>query len=324
MRSAYLFAGDDAAKLSATLNRLRSRAEREGGPGALEDFSAAAGGAAPDADALVGAIPAMSLTASRRYLLADGVERWKAADVERVAAGLADATDDVTVVLVARGKAPKGLAEAVEKTGGEVRSFGAPSKRDLPGWVVAGARERRFALAPQAARALITRIGPSTERLAVELDRLALWAGDAGVVGLEDVEAMTTDNSERRGWALADAIVSRDRDRSVAVAEELIEQGEAVTPLVYGMASRLRSAYTAAAAIEAGEPAGRVEASLPMAPYPAKMLVRSVQGVDSAELSAAIGAVADLEWWTRGGSDYDDEVALTLAVMRASGETASG
>ena len=59
-----------------------------------------------------------------------------------------------------------------------------------------------------------------------------------------------------------------------------------------------------------------------MAPYPAKMLVRSVQGVDSAELSAAIGAVADLEWWTRGGSDYDDEVALTLAVMRAAGETA--
>lgn len=323
MRTAYLFAGDDAAKLSATLNRLRSRAEREGGPGALEDFSTG-GGSAPDADALVGAIPAMSLTAERRYLLADGVERWKAAEVESVAAGLAEATPDVTVVLVARGKAPKGLAEAVEKAGGEVRNFGAPSKRDLPSWLVAGARERRFRLAPQAARALITRIGTGTERLAVELDRLALWAGDAGEVSLEDVEAMTIDNSERMGWALADAIVSRDPDRSVATAEELIEQGEAVTPLVYGMASRLRSAYAAAAAIDAGTPASQIEKELPLAPYPAKMLVRSVQGVDSAELSAAIGAVADLEWWTRGGSDYDDEVALTLAVRRAAGETASG
>ena len=56
-----------------------------------------------------------------------------------------------------------------------------------------------------------------------------------------------------------------------------------------------------------------------MAPYPAKMLVRSVRGVDPAELSEAIGAVADLEWWTRGGSDYRDEVALTLAVRRAAG-----
>jgi len=322
MRPAYLFAGDDVAKLSATLGRLRGRAEREGGPGALEDFSGEPG-AVPDADALVGAIPAMSLTAERRYLLADGVERWKKADIEAVSAALRDVAADVTVVLVARGKPPKGLAEAVEGAGGEVRAFAAPSKRDLPGWLVAGARERRFVLAPQAARALITRIGASTERLAVELDRLATWAGDGGEVGLEDVEAMTVDTSERAGWALADAIVSRDRDRAVATAEDMIAQGEAVTPLVYGMASRLRSAYAAAAAIEAGSPAAQVERELPMSPYAAKMLVRSLQGVDAGELSAAIGAVADLEWWTRGGSDYGDEVALTLAVRRAAGETAS-
>jgi hypothetical protein len=69
--------------------------------------------------------------------------------------------------------------------------------------------------------------------------------------------------------------------------------------------------------MEAGIPAGKVEAELPMAPYPSKMLVRSVQGVDSAELSGAIGAIADLEWWTRGGSNYSDEVALTLSVRRA-------
>ena len=30
-------------------------------------------------------------------------------------------------------------------------------------------------------------------------------------------------------------------------------------------------------------------------------------------------AVEDLEWWTRGGSDYPDGVALTLAVRRAAG-----
>jgi hypothetical protein len=56
-----------------------------------------------------------------------------------------------------------------------------------------------------------------------------------------------------------------------------------------------------------------------MAPYPAKMLVRSVRGVDPDELSEAICAIADLEWWTRGGSDYPEPVALTLAVRRASG-----
>lgn len=318
MKLAYLLAGDDESKLSAALSRLRARAEREGGAGALEDFSGAPGGA-PDADALIGAMPAISLMASRRYLLADGVERWKAPQIKDIAAALGSAGPDLTVVLVARGKAPRGLAEAVEKAGGEVLSYEAPRRRDLPSWLVNSARERNFQLTPQGARALVSRIGDGTARLATELDRLATWAGDGGIVDVEDVEALTSDTSERAGWTLGDAIVARDVEAAVANADALLDQGEAVTPLVYGMASRLRSAHQAAVMLAAGTPAQKVEAALPMAPYPSKMLVRSVGGVDPAALSEAIGAIADLEWWTRGGSDYDESVAMTLAVRRAAG-----
>jgi DNA polymerase-3 subunit delta len=318
LKPVYLFSGSDESKLSAALARLRARAEREGGPGALEDFSGGPG-QAPDADGLVGAIPAISLTAERRYLLADGVDRWKAPQVKALGEALAGPLDDVTVVLVARGAAPKGLAEAVKAAGGDAIAFEAPRRRDLPGWLAAGARERGFALAPQAARLLVARVGEGTARLATELDRLATWAGPGGEVGPEDVEELTADDSERAGWTLGDAIVARDVTAAVASADELLAQGDAVTPLVYGMASRLRNAHRAAAALEAGVPAAKVEAELPMAPYPSKMLVRSVRGTDPAELAEAIGAVADLEWWTRGGSNYSDAVALTLAVRRAAG-----
>lgn len=318
MKPSYLLSGEDAAKLSAAVARLRSRAEREGGAGGLETFDSLGGGG-PDAEALAGSIPALSLTAEHRYLLADGVERWKAPQVKAIAEGLAAAPPDLTVVLIAHGAAPKGLAEAVAKTGGEAISYDPPRRRELPSWIVAAARERGFTLAPQAARILIARLGESTVRLGSELDRLALWAGDGGSVGVEDVEAMTSDTSERAGWALGDAIVARDPEAAVATADELLSQGEAVTPMVYGMASRLRNAHSAASALEAGQAPGQVQAALPMAPYPAKMLVQSVRGVDPDELAGAIGAIADLEWWTRGGSDYSDEVAMTLAVRRAAG-----
>ena len=56
-----------------------------------------------------------------------------------------------------------------------------------------------------------------------------------------------------------------------------------------------------------------------MHPYAAKMLVRKVKGGSVDQIRAATCAVADLEWWTRGGSDYPDEVALTLAMRRAAG-----
>jgi hypothetical protein len=56
-----------------------------------------------------------------------------------------------------------------------------------------------------------------------------------------------------------------------------------------------------------------------MHPYAAKMLVRRVRGRTPSELRAAACAIADLEWWTRGGSDYPERVALTLATRRAAG-----
>ena len=48
MKPAYLLAGDDEAKIVRTRGRLRDRAEREGGPGALEVFEAGDGRRSPD------------------------------------------------------------------------------------------------------------------------------------------------------------------------------------------------------------------------------------------------------------------------------------
>src|SRR6476659_10771818 len=83
MRPLYLIAGTDGAKIDATRGRLRARAERDGGAGSLRIFEPGEGRGAPDHEALLAAIPAMSLTESRRYLLADGVERWRDRQLER-------------------------------------------------------------------------------------------------------------------------------------------------------------------------------------------------------------------------------------------------
>ena len=64
LRSLYLIAGTDGAKIDATRARLRARAESEGGAGALEVFEAGEGRGAPDHEALLGGLPAMSLTGS--------------------------------------------------------------------------------------------------------------------------------------------------------------------------------------------------------------------------------------------------------------------
>jgi len=319
MRSLYLIAGTDGAKIDATRARLRARAERDGGAGSLRVFEPGEGKGAPDHEALLAAIPAMSLTESRRYLLADGVERWRDRQLDSVSAALGELPPDLSVVLIARAKPPAKLAAAVRAAKGEIREFEAPKPREMPRVLVGEAKRLGFRLDPVAARMLVDRMGANPQRLHNELQRLLLWAGEGGEVAAVDLDAMVADTSEAAVWALSDALIEGDAGAALRIGERLIGQGENVTGLIYGLASRLRKACTAAAMLAEGIPPKHVESSLGMHPYAAKQLVRRLQDVEVRELEEATIALADLEVWCRGGADYGDELAFTLAISSVAG-----
>jgi DNA polymerase III delta subunit len=319
MKPAYLVAGSDEAKIAASRRRLRTRAEAEGGPAALQSFDPSEGRGAPAAEELIVAIPALSLTTARRYLLADHVERWTESDRKAVIGALSSLPEDLTVVLFVHGKPAATLAKAVRDAGGEVLTYEAPRQRDLPRRLGAEAKERGFRLEPAAARLLVERMGADPLRLSNELDRLALWAGGGGEVGAADLEAMVSDTSEAAVWALSDALLEGDAETALAISERLLAQGENVTGLVYALASRLRKATMALERLEAGAPPKQVESELGMHPYAAKQLLSRLRDCSPEQLRDATAALADLEVWCRGGAEYGDELALTLAVRRAAG-----
>jgi DNA polymerase III delta subunit len=136
---------------------------------------------------------------------------------------------------------------------------------------------------------------------------------------MEDLEAMVSDTAEEAIWTLADAVVGGDEAETMRVAERLVAQGEALPRIVYSLAPRLRQALQAAVELEAGKPAAEVAKGLSMHPYAAKMLVSKVKGRTPEDLDASIRALADLELWSRGGSDYAEGVAFTLSLRRAVG-----
>ncbi|HXF31386.1 MAG TPA: DNA polymerase III subunit delta [Solirubrobacterales bacterium] len=315
MRPLYLISGTDGAKIEATRSRLRSRAEREGGDGALEVFEPGEGRGAPDHEALLAAIPAMSLMGTRRYLLADGVEKWRDKQQASVAEAIGgELPPDLTLVLIARAKAPAKLLKAVKAAKGEIHAFEAPKARDMARVLVGDAQRLGFKLEPAAARLLVERMGAEPLRLRNELERLALWAGEDGQVSAADLEEMIADTSEAAVWTLSDAVVEGDARTALQVGEQLIEQGENVTGLIYGLASRLRSACAAAAMLEEGMPPREVESSLKMHPYAAKQLVARLRNADLNDLRLATETLAQLERWCRGDADYGDELAFTLAL----------
>jgi DNA polymerase-3 subunit delta len=76
-KPAYLIHGDAHGRISERRGRLRALAEQQSGVEAVEVFE----GEAATPEAVAGALNAMTFAVGRRFVIVEGVERWKDAEV---------------------------------------------------------------------------------------------------------------------------------------------------------------------------------------------------------------------------------------------------
>jgi DNA polymerase III subunit delta len=316
LKPAYLVHGDDDARIDAWRGRLRARAESERGPGGLQSFDARAS----EPDRVAAAMAELTFEPGARYLLVDDAGAWKAAQLAPLEEALApEPPPDTVLVLIVRGKPLKALVTLVERAGGEVRAQAAPKAWELPKWVVERARELGLQVDTETARALIGVVGASQQRLARELEKLALAIHPATRLTVDDVEELAAGDAAPRVYDLADALAAGDLRATLALGEELLGSGERPGGLVYPIARSLRQFHSAARLLDAGISEKEAAGKLGMPPWLAKKTLAKARDADRETLERALCAVADLELELRGESDLDDASAFSLALARAAG-----
>src|SRR5215212_7612684 len=140
-KAVYLIHGDDHGRIGERRARLRALAQAEGGANGSE----VSAGDAATPEAVAGALSAMTFATGRRFVIVDGVERWKDKEVQaHLTALLADMPPETTVAFFAReegrAKAPPALHAAVKAAGGDINAEGAVKPWELPKWVREQAR----------------------------------------------------------------------------------------------------------------------------------------------------------------------------------------
>jgi DNA polymerase-3 subunit delta len=319
-KAAYLIHGDDHGRIAERRARLRAMAEAESGSAGVELFE-------PDAstpEAIAAALSAMTFALGRRFVIADGVERWKDAEVADVATAMAAMDPEtLTVAFFAREegryKTPPALIKAVEAVGGIVAAEDVPKARALPKWVAGQAKELGIAIDEQAARLLVAQVGDRRLRLERELEKLALEHGEGARIGVEEVQASCASSAERKAWTLADALVAGDEKAATRLLLELREQGERLPSLLYQMVRRVRDALAIAEALAAGQPPAQIRRGLRMPSFAADRLIADVSARDAAVYRRALELLADLEVESRGGSGgaLSEDTAAVRAVIAA-------
>jgi DNA polymerase-3 subunit delta len=328
LKPAYLIHGDDDAKLDSWRHRLRARARDEGPSTSLEMLA----GDALTIDAFVEAIGALTLSVGRRYVLADGVERWKDKEVKQAAEAMKALPPDTVVLLIATGKvtrrrgeasrgpAPEALGKAVKSIGGEVQLCEAPTPSKYPAWTVRQGAELGLVISDDAAQALVERVGTDEHRtvrqrrLMRELEKLAIYAPDEGRVDRETVEAATMSDVEARAYELADAVIDGDRERALLLGEDLRDRGAEIMHIVFAMLRQLRQARRAAAMLDAGASKQEIASALRVPPFIANQIAARAGRADAAALERTLEALAELDYTVRGGANRDAGTALTLAL----------
>jgi DNA polymerase III subunit delta len=319
-KAAYLIHGDDHGRISERRTRLRAMAEAESGTAGVEVFE----NDACTPEAVTNALSAMTFAIGRRFVIADGVERWKDADAEQVAAALAGVDpESLTVAFFAREegrfKVPESLVKAVKAADGAIAEESQVKPRELPRWLSARAKELELELDNQAARALIAQVGDRQQRLLRELEKLALEHGPGTSIGVEEVQESCASSAERKVWTFADAVVAGDRKTAMRLLMELRGQGERLPGLLYNMVRRLRDALAIAEALAAGQPPAQIKKGLRMPGFAADRLIADAQRRDVDAYRRALVLMADLEAESRGhgGGGLEESTAAVRTVIAA-------
>lgn len=314
-KPAYLIHGDDHGRIGERRSRLRAIAEAESGSGGVELLEGEAG----SPDAVARALSAMTFAVGRRFVIVDGAERYRDADIEsELTPALKGIAPDMTVAFFAREegrfKASAKLVAAVKAAGGDIVVEQLLKARDLPRWATGEAKRLGIGLDTAAANALISAVGDRQQRLLREMEKLALEHGTGATVSVEDVEAVAAPSAERQVWGFVDALVAGDRTGATRAFLELRSQGETMPRLVPLMAKRLRDVLSIAARLDAGETPQGIKATLRMSPYAADMRLKEARGADVEGLRAALEVLSDLELASRGMSELDDDTEAVRAI----------
>ena len=233
-KSAYLIHGDDHGRIAERRAKLRELAQSQSGANGFELFE----GDAATPDTVAAALNAMTFAIGRRFIIVDGVERWKDKDMDAVEAAMAQIDPDTTISFFARedgrSKAPKRLHDIIKRAGGEISAQENIKPWELPKWVAQQARACGLGLTPEAARALVDQVGERQERLLRELEKLAIEftefppAHPQATTDLdaEQIQELTAASAERKAWTLADALLSGDPARATSAYLQIRAQGE--------------------------------------------------------------------------------------------------
>ena len=302
----YLLLGDDEERKSRGVEKLRAGRT-------VEAYEASA----TSPETLVSACSSFSLFGEGPFVVLKDLDAWNAAQKAVIVDYLKDPSPGADLILLGKKLGARERLLSAVKNAGEVHTFDQPTGKALVRWLVGHAKKMDLDLPDDVAEDLTIRCSGDKMRLLQETEKLALYVGD-GTATHDDVAALCPPDVQSNIFAFVDSLAGGERDRALALLEDLIATGEPPLRLTFMIRRQFQLVARARALLERGTPQKELASRLKVPPFVARKLEEQGRKLDEEDLERALAQIQDLESGLKGGADLSDQLQVEMTVLRLS------
>src|ERR671921_862305 len=299
----YLLLGDDEERKSRGVEKLR--AERT-----VEAYEASE----ISPETLVSACNSFSLFGEGPFVVLKNLDAWNAAQKAVIVDYLEDPSPGSDLILLGKKLGARERLLSAVKNSGEVHTFDQPTGKALISWLVGHAKRLDLDLPEDVAEDLANRCSEDKMRLLQETEKLSLYVGD-GTATHEDVAALCPPDVQSNIFAFVDSLAAGERDRALALLEDLIGTGEPPLRLTFMIRRQFQLVARASALLGRGIPRKEIASQLKVPPFVARKLEEQAHKLEEEDLEHALARIQNLESGLKGGSNLSDELQVEMAVL---------
>jgi DNA polymerase-3 subunit delta len=196
-----------------------------------------------------------------------------------------------------------------------LKLFAPLSAEELPAWTERRAGQHGIRLERAALERFLLYTGGRLQAIDAELTKLALFAGEGAVIGLDTVESLVAKSAEQNVFLLIEDIVARRHDKAMDQLHDLLKQKEEPIKLILLMARQFRLILQVKDLYAQGYSQQQTAAQLGSHPYPVKLASDQARAYSAEQLRRILTQLAELDYAMKSGR-MDKVLGLELLLLR--------
>lgn len=241
-------------------------------------------------------------------------------DTDMIGELLGESNDAALVIEAGNLRPDAKLRKLFEKHGaGAALPCYPESDRDLGRTLQKLARDNGLTLSPDAQALLLTRAAGDPGAARAEVEKLALYAGEARRIEAEDVEAVSGDWAQAALDTLAMAASAGNARAALAELDRVVTSGQSAQSAIAALSRQFERLHRVAASVESGS---SLQSALGSLRPPLHFRVRDAMERDAARwprprAAAALEAISREAAHARRHSEFDRQIAERLIIELA-------